>query len=184
MFFHAGPRRRMSLKMALHLKFDQGNHLRRFMAFIIPCPCCSSLGSSVLLLEFSLSPVQATHVQKQVKFSLFLHLFLHCTCKKNEYFTHVCLSNIHISALHQFCSSSYDFCFGWGSGFPVLSSHFPLDAVFFCLQLEAYCSQLSFFAYSCVREFFCLQLEFLLLTIGSFSLTIEAPFLLTARKRL
>ena len=42
----------------------------------------------------------------------------------------------------------------------------------FCLQLEASCLQLSFFAYNCVWELFCLQLE-LLLTIRAFLLTIE-----------
>ena len=40
---------------------------------------------------------------------------------------------------------------------------------FFCLQLEASCSQLRFLAYSCVRELFCLQLELLYLESSSFA---------------
>ena len=38
----------------------------------------------------------------------------------------------------------------------------------FCLQLEASCLQLSFFAYSCAWELFCLQLELLYLQLKLF----------------
>ena len=42
----------------------------------------------------------------------------------------------------------------------------------FCLQLEASCLQLSFFAYNCVWELFAYNLSFLL-TVPAFLLTIE-----------
>ena len=39
----------------------------------------------------------------------------------------------------------------------------------FCLQLEASCLQLSFFAYNCIFEFFLLTVQAFLLTVGALS---------------
>ena len=46
---------------------------------------------------------------------------------------------------------------------------------FFCLQSEASCLQLSFFAYNCFRELSCLQLELLCLSFKPFCCSGKDP---------